>query len=384
MTRNEKLLNGLNLQTAVGIEIGALDKPIIPPLTPHVFYVDHLSTEMLRSKYQHDPYVDVDKLVQVHGVWGEASLAQAAARVVPVDFVVASHVAEHVPDLVSWLREVSEVLSPGGSLRLAVPDRRYTFDILRRESLVGEVLTDFVRHRRTPSGARVLDFALNMGDVDCAAAWRGELGSHNVTRNYTVESALALADDAERIGIYHDVHCWVFTPLSFAVLMHDLANACYQPFKCVGYFPTEYNTNEFFVTLELCGDAAEAAASWKLLQQTIETQLDAQARELREAHARAIQALEAKLRQAQTQVEVAQAQVHDAHAREALLRALRLQDEQAAVVVRLALADRVAASEVQIAGLTNTVALMRASTSWRVTAPVRAMGAWLKRARLRP
>ena len=388
MTRSEKLLSGLNLQAEVGIEIGALDKPIIPPSTPHVFYVDHAETEVLRSKYQGDPYVNVDELVQVHGVWGEASLAQAAARVAPVDFVIASHVLEHVPDLIAWLRELASVLKPRGEVRLAIPDRRYTFDVLRGETRAADVLASHLAGARRPQAREILDYMTHMVGVDTWKIWDGSQDTASLTRQCSIEGSMAVARDSADNGNYHDVHCWVFTPLSFAVLMHDLASAAYHPFKCAGYFPTEHNTNEFFVTLQLCGDAEVAAASWKQLQQTIETQLDAQARELREAHAREIRALDAHLLQAQAQVEVAQAQVgaaqaqvNDAHAREALSQALRLQEGRAAEVARLALAETVAASEVQIAGLTNNVAQLRASTSWRITAPVRAMGSWLRRFR---
>lgn len=388
MSRNEKLLTGLNLQTAVGIEIGALDKPVIPPSTPHVFYVDHAETAVLRSKYQGDPYVNVDELVQVHGVWGEASLAQAAARVAPVDFVIASHVVEHVPDLIAWLQELASVLKPRGEVRMAIPDRRYTLDVLRAETRASDVLASHMAGARRPQAREILDYMTHMVDVDTWKIWDGTQNAASLTRQSSIEGAMAVVRDAADNGTYHDVHCWVFTPLSFAVLMHDLASAAYQPFKCVGYFPTEHNTNEFFVTLQLCADAAEAAISWKRLQQTIEAQLDAQARELREARVREIQALQAQLQQAQAQVgvaqaqvELSQAQVNDAHAREALSQALRLQEGQAAEVARLALADTVAASEVQIAGLTNTVAQMRASTSWRITAPVRALLARLRRAR---
>lgn len=381
MTRNEKLLNGLDLRTEVGIEIGALDKPVIPPSTPHVFYVDHAETEALRSKYIDDPYVNVDELVQVHGVWGEASLAQAAARVVPVDFVLASHVVEHVPDLIAWLQELASVLKPRGEVRLAIPDRRYSFDVLRAETRACDVLASHLAGARRPQARQILDYMTHLVGVDTWKIWDGSQDPASLTRQSSIEKSMAVARDAADNGTYHDVHCWVFTPLSFAVLMHDLAEAGYQPFKCAGYFPTERNTNEFFVTLQLCTDAAQAAASWKLLQQSIEVQLETQARELREAHAREISALEAQLRLAHALVAQAQAQVQHAHAREAQAQVLRTQEAQAAEAARLALAHALAASQTQVAGLTNTVAQIRASTSWRITAPVRSLVAWLRKAR---
>lgn len=97
------MLAGIDLAKAHCIEIGALCRPIVPPDTARVFYVDHLDTAGLREKYRNDPNVDIDNIVHVGGVWGGNTLAEAAAPVVPADFIVASHVIEHVPDLIGWL-----------------------------------------------------------------------------------------------------------------------------------------------------------------------------------------------------------------------------------------------------------------------------------------
>lgn len=180
-----------------------------------------------------------------------------------LDYVIASHVVEHVPDLVFWLAEIRGCLQPTGRLRLAVPDKRFTFDYLRRTSSLTDVLDAYVRQRRTPSGSRVLDFTLNMTEVDCGAAWRGEIDAARLKKTYTTESALGLAHDAEENGTYHDVHCWVFTPSSFCALMSELADIGLLEFACEWLLPTARNTYEFFVGLEPADDAAVIASSWR-------------------------------------------------------------------------------------------------------------------------
>jgi hypothetical protein len=209
-------------------------------------------------------------------VWGRNTLREAltAAHAFDsgaegIDYIVASHVIEHVPDLVSWLREVKSALSSGGTLRLAVPDRRFTFDYLRRTSTLTEVLDAYVRKRRTPSGSCVLDFTLNMVTVDCAKAWRGEIVASDLVRTYSDESALGLAASAENTDTYHDVHCWVFTPQSFAVVMQALARCKLLEFACERLLPTAPDTFEFFVSMRPEADAEKVALSWAECVQTL-------------------------------------------------------------------------------------------------------------------
>jgi SAM-dependent methyltransferase len=48
-----------------------------------------------------------------------------------LDFVIASHVLEHMPLTLPALREWYRVLAPQGVLVLKIPDKRYTFDLYR-------------------------------------------------------------------------------------------------------------------------------------------------------------------------------------------------------------------------------------------------------------
>jgi SAM-dependent methyltransferase len=273
MTRVEKILHGLSLDIVRGVEIGALDKPIVPPSTPHIFYVDHADTMALREKCKDDANVDIEKIVHVGGVWGEKTLAEIAAAVVPVDYVVASHVIEHVPDLITWLQEIKSILKPDGQLRLAVPDRRYSFDLLRQETQIADVLNAYLVRARLPQPREVIDSLLHASHVDCAKAWAGTVDVNRLEMYYPQETALYAARQVIDEGRYHDVHCWVFTPWSFANLMMKLAAMGHQSYKCMTFFDTELNTNEFIVTMALCTDADEIVMSWKEMQAKIEAKV---------------------------------------------------------------------------------------------------------------
>ena len=133
-SRRDRILARLDLKNLNGLEIGALAAPLVLPSDGNIFFVDHCDTKTLREKYASDSSVTVEKIVEVNAVWGALSLQDCIGAVRKVDYVLASHVIEHVPDLVTWLAEIRSILRPDGTLRLAVPDRRFTFDYLRPES----------------------------------------------------------------------------------------------------------------------------------------------------------------------------------------------------------------------------------------------------------
>ncbi|MCY7273284.1 MAG: class I SAM-dependent methyltransferase [Phormidesmis sp. CAN_BIN44] len=72
--------------------------------------------------------MNLSKIVDVDYVWGEKSLIDLLETEAPLDYVIASHVIEHVPDFIGWLSEVRGILKPGGILSLAIPDKRQCLD----------------------------------------------------------------------------------------------------------------------------------------------------------------------------------------------------------------------------------------------------------------
>lgn len=257
--RVARILSGLDLKQLAGIEVGALDRPLVRRGDGPVIYVDHVDTPALREKYAKDPNITAEKIVDVGAVWGERSISEAVGR--QVDYVVASHVIEHVPDLIGWLQEIHDVLRSDGQLRLAVPDRRYTFDFRRRESRLADVLNAWLLRARKPLPHAILDFALNAATIDPLQAWQCKAAEAKPWHGF--DAALAMAREALEQGTYHDVHCWVFTPVSFAELMRRLVEAGLVGFSCLRLMRTEPGDLEFIAHLKRCDDPAVAAASWR-------------------------------------------------------------------------------------------------------------------------
>lgn len=272
--RREKLLGGLELSCSTGAEIGPLHNPIVSKSEGQVIYVDHKDTESLRKAYAKDQGVNVS-IIHVDAIWGAQTLKQAIegyakdkgdlGESLALDYVVASHVIEHVPDLVTWLQEIRSILKPDGTVRLAIPDRRFTFDYLRRPTELTSVLVAYLHRARIPNTHCILDFCLNEAAVDRVTAWQGQIDGVTLKRSHTFDGALNVARDALEHGNYHDVHCWVFTPASFAGLCRDLAAHGLLDFECTEFHDTAINEIEFFVHMRACDNAAAKARSWQAM-----------------------------------------------------------------------------------------------------------------------
>ena len=196
-------------------------------------------------------------------MWGEATLAQALGCQQAIDYVVASHVIEHVPDLITWLGEIESILKPGGSLRLAVPDRRFCFDIFRRESRLADVLDAWLRKARKPTPIHILDHFANIVEIDLVKAWRGEIKPEDFKPLHTPQTAAGIAYGALMNDVFQDTHCWVFTPRSFGQLLARLAEAGYVNFVCTHFFDTQYMGHEFIVAMSPSTDSAANTKSWR-------------------------------------------------------------------------------------------------------------------------
>lgn len=147
----------LALLEGVGIEIGALHSPItLDAQRASVFYVDSLPLDELRARYGKS--VDPDRIQQPDVVCDGATLAPFLPS--SLDFIVARHVLEHLPNPLAALIRWHEVLRPGGLLFLSVPHRAYTFDKERTRTTLEHVLADY----RNPCAQRDFDHYLEWAE----------------------------------------------------------------------------------------------------------------------------------------------------------------------------------------------------------------------------
>jgi len=115
-----------------------------------------MSVPDLKKKYAAESAEFLEQIVPVDYVLVNNSLKETV-KGEKFDYVIASHVIEHVPDIVSWLKD-SIYLKPNGILSLVIPDKRYTFDITRDESSPADVMGAYIERHTKASTASVYDY----------------------------------------------------------------------------------------------------------------------------------------------------------------------------------------------------------------------------------
>jgi SAM-dependent methyltransferase len=257
----------IDVATMRGLEIGPLAAPRVHKNQGSVFYVDHADVEGLRRKYAADPDMR-NRLAEIlevdYVVVGNQGIYETVAPDAPFDYVIASHLIEHIPDPVSWFAEVANTLRVGGILSLLIPDKRYCFDVNRRTTDISEIVDAHLRRLRQPSFRQAYDFISKeiTGMVDTAAIWAGTTDYADVVRSDVPDPDVAafelcqtMADSDEFV----DVHCHVFTPDSFLELYEKLARIGLIDFEVAYFAPTEVDTLEFFVSLRRLEPALDRA-----------------------------------------------------------------------------------------------------------------------------
>ncbi len=167
----------------IGIEIGALDRPLFLPKQATAYYLDHLLPGDL---YAHYPELSNRKFYVSLVADGED---MACVQDGALDFVIANHVIEHCEDPIATLMTFVGKLRAGGMVFMAVPDMRRTFDKNRTQTTWKHLLAD---HTHGPSISRMQHFR----------EWA--LNVENLTDDAAEQRAKALFD----MGYSIHFHCW--------------------------------------------------------------------------------------------------------------------------------------------------------------------------------
>jgi SAM-dependent methyltransferase len=144
-----------------GIEIGPGHNPFpLPPVGTRVRYVDRWQPEEnaeLFFELQDPDFPRPDVVLNLDtdllGPFEDESL----------DFVIASHVLEHMANPIAILDDVHRVLRPGGVAVVLLPDRRRTFDRHRTPTPLDHLVTEYRQGVDEVSDEHIVEFLLSTG-----------------------------------------------------------------------------------------------------------------------------------------------------------------------------------------------------------------------------
>jgi septum formation protein len=124
--------------SGTGIEFGAVTSPMPVPLGCWVNFADSVTEEQLLDSVYAKLGTDIVQLDLVCDIQTMTPVPDSS-----MDFVLACHVLEHVPNPLGALSAAFRKLKPGGFLVLVLPEMTRTFDRRREPTSISHVREDF-------------------------------------------------------------------------------------------------------------------------------------------------------------------------------------------------------------------------------------------------
>lgn len=237
-----------------GIEIGPSHNPIAPKKKGYrVHIIDHMNREGLVAKYQGHG-VDLTMIEEVDFVWHGENYSELTGRRKYYDWIIASHVIEHTPDLIAFLNDCDSILKDDGVVCLVIPDKRFCFDHHRPITGISKIIDSHLQKHRIHSPGTVAEYFLNVVSKDGKIAWDSTItGKFSLV--HSIEDALRGMSAVVNENAYLDVHSWCFVPHSFRLIINDLHHLGIIPFQEMSFHPT--SGCEFYITLGRGGQGVD-------------------------------------------------------------------------------------------------------------------------------
>lgn len=272
-SREEKVLHYLD-RSGLGLEIGPSHNPIAPKRQGfNVHILDHLSADGLRQKYaDHARFgVRIENIEEVDFVWNGEDLRDLIGQTASYDWIISSHVIEHIPDVITHLQQCAALLKPTGRMSLVIPDMRYCFDALGSINTTGDFLDAYTQKRKRPSPGAIFDHFASACQRNDKITWDATEPIRSQALMHDLADAKALWQRAYDSAEYIDTHCWRFTPASFQLLIYDLQFLGLLPLQIIGFFET--SGCEFYATLGYQEAGAGTAPSRLKLLENLQAEL---------------------------------------------------------------------------------------------------------------
>ena len=255
MDRKALIRKNLNLN-GIGLEIGPSDNPVCAKREGyHVEILDcNSKEEKLRTKHMEDRAMEFE---DVDYVWKGERYAALTGKKNYYHYVIASHVIEHMVDLIVFFQDCSEIIKDDGIISLAIPDKRYEFDRFRECSSIRNVIDTHENATNRHSLGAFLDAALNSvlfetkdrSNISTMPYFAGLMSESSFQYGRYIPVLDEIMSGYSKEKEYRNCHSWVFTPASFQILIYELNLLGYIDLD-VASLTTIPGRLEFFVQLK--------------------------------------------------------------------------------------------------------------------------------------
>ena len=164
------------------------------------------------------------------------------------DFIVSSHVIEHIPDLVSHFQQIEEALKEGGVYGFLAPDKDLCFDAEKPDSTLSQLIEAHVEKRTVAPISAIIDeyhFAVRRAGK---GAWTEDDQAPYRAKYPNAKKLITnLIRDPKIAHDWHG-HIWRFTPQVFKKLFLELKILDLVRLSLCEVIPT--NQMEFIVILK--------------------------------------------------------------------------------------------------------------------------------------
>lgn len=247
--RKIKLLENIDLKITSGYEIGPHANPLLKKDEADIKYIDYTDTVAIK-KHAIKNNIDPNNVQHIDFNALNLTYKEIALSAGKRDFVIACHVIEHVPNLFGWLNDLVNLIHVNGTISLAIPDMRFTFDKFKHPSTLGEAIDALLNNYTVPSIRQVFEHCYESRKVNKNEVWLGDFkpessefysGSELQALTFSYEQAKSLQHTQK----YIDSHCWIFTPNSFLKLMLNAGKLGILKFYISEFHPIELGEFEF-------------------------------------------------------------------------------------------------------------------------------------------
>ena len=177
MNRKQKILRHIDLN-GDGIEIGPCDNPIASKEEGFkVHFIDHMSRDQLIAKYTGHK-VNLENIEEVDFIWRGEKYSELTGKNKHYDWIIASHLIEHTPDLIGFLTNCDTILKDDGVISLVVPDKRYCFDHYRPITGISKIIDNHLLKNKIHTPGAVAEHHLRI-PLDSGRRFRSKPATHS-------------------------------------------------------------------------------------------------------------------------------------------------------------------------------------------------------------